>query len=229
MTRILLIVLAFLAINSSYSQDLERNYHFDLVTISNVKDYSHGFMGKVIDFINQKDSTYNLFIKVNGLNNEATLNDRKKKQIIKFDVDEDFDYKTIDDLNKLSNSKLFTVVVHSKHKSYKNSTEDFEYELDSINNKTIVHLTRFKNKKRKKIISEHYHFLSVNNIYDGTSSSNYKNYILENHSLRIADNQELEKILHLKDGKIWLETQYISKKIVDFNFKFKIDEVYPKR
>ncbi|WP_417289474.1 hypothetical protein [Corallibacter sp.] len=229
MTRILLIVLAFLAINSSYSQDLERNYHFDLVTISNVKDYSHGFMGKVIDFINQKDSTYNLFIKVNGLNNEATLNDRKKKQIIKFDVDEDFDYKTIDDLNKLSNSKLFTVVVHSKHKSYKNSTEDFEYELDSINNKTIVHLTRFKNKKRKKIISEHYHFLSVNNIYDGTSSSNYKNYILENHSLRIADNQELEKILHLKDGKIWLETQYISKKIVDFDFKFKIDEVYPKR
>lgn len=229
MTRILLIVLAFLAINSSYSQDLERNYHFDLVTISNVKDYSHGFMGKVIDFINQKDSTYNLFIKVNGLNNEATLNDRKKKQIIKFDVDEDFDYKTIDDLNKLSNSKLFTVVVHSKHKSYKNSTEDFEYELDSINNKTIVHLTRFKNKKRKKIISEHYHFLSVNDIYDGTNSSNYKNYILENHSLRIADNQELEKILHLKDGKIWLETQYISKKIVDFNFKFKIDEVYPKR
>ncbi|WP_418509553.1 hypothetical protein [Corallibacter sp.] len=229
MTRILLIVLAFLAINSSYSQDLERNYHFDLVTISNVKDYSHGFMGKVIDFINQKDSTYNLFIKVNGLNNEATLNDRKKKQIIKFDVDEDFDYKTIDDLNKLSNSKLFTVVVHSKHKSYKNSTEDFEYELDSINNKTIVHLTRFKNKKRKKIISEHYHFLSVNNIYDGTSSSNFKNYILENHSLRIADNQELEKILHLKDGKIWLETQYISKKIVDFDFKFKIDEVYPKR
>ncbi|WP_418511904.1 hypothetical protein [Corallibacter sp.] len=229
MTRILLIVLAFLAINSSYSQDLERNYHFDLVTISNVKDYSHGFMGKIIDFINQKDSTYNLFIKVNGLNNEATLNDRKKKQIIKFDVDEDFDYKTIDDLNKLSNSKLFTVVVHSKHKSYKNSTEDFEYELDSINNKTIVHLTRFKNKKRKKIISEHYHFLSVNNIYDGTSSSNFKNYILENHSLRIADNQELEKILHLKDGKIWLETQYISKKIVDFDFKFKIDEVYPKR
>jgi hypothetical protein len=35
--------------------------------------------------------------------------------------------------------------------------------------------------------------------------------------------------LHLKDGKIESQIDFVEIKKVDFNFKFEIEEVYPKR
>ena len=227
MIRILFLVLTFLVTNLTFSQDLNRNYYFDFITITDTKDYTNGFNGKNIHFINQKDSTYSLYMRLNNSYKEVTLNDKERKQSIKFDID--FEYKSVEDLNKLSNSKLYTVVNYSKRKKHKNYVEDFEFERDSISNITIVHLTSYKNKKRKKIINEHYYFFGLNDNYDLDKPNSIKNYVLEKYNLKIADNKHLDKTIHLKNGKISRETNNIYTKLIDFNFEFKIDEVYPKR
>ncbi|WP_191860140.1 hypothetical protein [Hanstruepera ponticola] len=228
MIRVFLLVLVFVTSNLTFSQDnLKRSYYFDVVTISNTKNYSNGFMGKTILFQNQKDSTYSLYMRINNSMREVRLSDRKEKNSISFDMN--FEYKSVEDLNKLNNSKLYTVVNYGKSKNYKNYVEEFEFETDSINHKTIIHLTSFKNSKRKKIISEHYYFFGLNDNYDINSPNSIKNYVSETYNLKIADHKHLEKIIHLEDGKISYESNNIIIDLIDFNFEFKIDEVYPKR
>ncbi|MBC7525586.1 MAG: hypothetical protein H7239_14270 [Flavobacterium sp.] len=177
--------------------------------------------------MNTKDSTYSLLIKMNDNVKGATLDDHKKKRVINFDVN--FDYNKVEDLNKLNNSKLYTVIIYENQKKYKNFVEVFEYEKDTINNQILVHLTQFKNSKKKKIINEHYYYFSNKDNIESLYKNNVKDYLLKKYNLFEIKNFNLEKIVCVIDGKINSETVYLESKKIDFNFIFKIDELFPKR
>ena len=44
----------------------------------------------------------------------------------------------------------------------RNNVEEIKYELDSVKNEYIVHIIKFKNHKKKKIVSEKYFFFKPN-------------------------------------------------------------------
>ena len=226
MKNFILLFLVFNVTHISFSQETNMSYYFNYMTTSNDKDYSINFIGKTIFITNQNDATYNLLIRANGIINEATITDYKNKLIIKFDLN--FNFEKIEDLNKLSNSKLYTVVEFSKSRIYKDFVEDFEFEKDTINSNTIVHLTQFKNKKRKKIINENFYFFGNNNNVETSNKNSIKNYISNRYNLKFNDNENIEKILHLHDGKIARETNIVAINFIDFKFDFKIDKIYPK-
>lgn len=211
---------------ASFSQEKKLSYYFDFYSVQKTKDYRTGFKGKIITFLNTKDSTYNLNITEENNIKKAILFDTKNKRTVKFDVD--FNFEKIEDLNKLSNSKLYTVVEYVYPKKYKKYVEDSEFEKDTITNKTIVHLTRYKNKKKKKIINEHYYFYGSNDNLNAYKNNSLKKYMLKKHKLKFTDNENVEKILCIEDGKIASENIYVENKNVDFNFAFPIDDVYPK-
>ncbi len=202
------------------------SYYFNQVIKNNYKDYGIKFNGSTINFRNQKDSTYLLQISINGSKKEATISDLKNRLLIKFDVD--FDYKNISDLHKLSNSKLYTKVGYGKIKHFKNTREEFEFVNDTVTNKKIIHLTQFKNKTSKKIVNEHYYFFGKNQNLTNTSKKSLKHYLANKYNIIFENDENLEKILHLKDGKISSETEILYIEETDFNFTFKIDEVFPK-
>jgi len=202
------------------------NYYFNQVTESNYKNYGTNFNGSIISFQNQNDSTYILQIRNNGSKRDAEITDYKNKLRIRFDVN--FKYKNIEDLNKLSNSKLYTVVEFIKGKQFKEFREEFEFENDTVSNKKIVHLTQFKNKTSKKKINEHYYFFRKNKNLTNTNKRSVKNYLTDKYKLVFNDEENLEKVLHLHEGKISTETEILYVMTVDFDFNFKIDEVYPK-
>lgn len=203
------------------------SYYFDSSVVYKYKNYSTHFNGKMIYFMNTKDSTYSLLIKMNDNVKGATLDDHKKKRVINFDVN--FDYNKVEDLNKLNNSKLYTVIIYENQKKYKNFVEVFEYEKDTINNQILVHLTQFKNSKKKKIINEHYYYFSNKDNIESLYKNNVKDYLLKKYNLFEIKNFNLEKIVCVIDGKINSETVYLESKKIDFNFIFKIDEIFPKR
>jgi hypothetical protein len=208
----------------SFSQE-KMSYYFDYYSISNYKNYGAKLDNLMVNVLNEKDSTYTLLL--NYSSKEATLNDRKNRQLIKFVFD--FKFEKIEDLNKLTNPKLYTQVQTIRGRRFKKFVEDFEYENDSLTGKTIVHLTSYRKKKRKKIINEHYYYFGDNvNTVDSHKKS-IKNYLLNKYKLKDLKNLNIEKVLHLKDGKIESQIDFVEIKKVDFNFKFEIEEVYPKR
>lgn len=207
-----------------FSQNKEMSYYFDYLSITNNKFYSKKFNGKIFSFKNTKDSSYVLVLRANDTLKEAILDDHKKKIIIKFDVN--FDFKTIEDLKKLNNSKLYTVVEYEYPKKYRKSVELIEYERDSLTKKTIVHLTRYKNKRKKEIINEFYYYFG--NDLKNENNIVMKKYLLKKHNFKLLENENLEKILVLKNGKIDSETTFLETKSIDYKFEFPIDDVYPK-
>lgn len=102
-----IIILIFL-LNSffAFSQKKQQSYYFDCAITSNYKNYIYSRDEKLITFKNTKDSTYQLSISYGKTYKEATRNDFNKRELIKFDVN--FDYNNVNDLKKLVNSKLFT-------------------------------------------------------------------------------------------------------------------------
>lgn len=220
-----LIAFSFLFLSYfSFSQE-KMSYHFDYYSISNYKNYGAKLDNVMVNVLNEKDSTYSLLL--NYSNKEAILNDRKNRQLIKFTFD--FKFEKIQDLNKLTNSRLYTKVIYSSRKKYKNLVRDFEYEKDTLTNKTIAHLTFYKNKKRKKIINEHYYFFGYDAKTFDTHSKSIKKFLITTYDLDVIKDLNIEKILHLEDGKISSETNFIEIKKTDFTFEFKVDDVYPKR
>ena len=213
-------------VNNAFSQRDKKSYYFNYSSISEYKNYPTQFNGKLINFRNTKDSTYYLQIGINGSKKEAIITDYKNKLIIKFDVN--FEYQNSDDLKKLSNSKLYTVVHFEKNKQYKKAVEEIEYEKDSITNNTIVHITRFANNKRKKIIGEHYYFFGNIENSGSIHKKSIKNYIIDKYNIVLKENENLTKILSLKEGKIESESIFLDIKSEDINFEFPIDDVFPK-
>lgn len=226
MKRYLLLLFIFIQ-SFAFSQNEKVSYHFDFMAMNNFKDYKQDKKGKQIYLYNSKDTTYFLSILYLDNSKYALITDYKKKHIIKFDVN--FNYENIEDLNKLSNVRLYKEVFFEKSKKYKNSVETFEFEKDSTNqNNVIVHLTKFKNKKKKKIIEEHYYFYGKTDYPDIISKESLKNKLVEKYDIEIIKNLNLYKILHLDDGKLSIDTEVLETKIIDFNFQFTIDDVFPK-
>jgi hypothetical protein len=220
------ILFLFLLSNNTFSQQNRKSYYFNYSSVSEYKIYQNQFNGKLIDFRNTKDSTYYLQIAINGSKKEAIIADYKNKLIIKFDVN--FEYQNSNDLKKLSNSKLYTVVNFGKNIKYKKAVEFIEYEKDSITNKTIVHITRFANKKRKKIISELYCFFENMENVSSNHKKSIKNYLIDKHNIILKESENLTKVLCLKEGKIESESHFLEIKSEDVNFEFSIDNVFPK-
>ncbi|MCF6130243.1 hypothetical protein L1S35_11210 [Flavobacterium sp. AS60] len=214
----------FLISNISSSQD-KFSYYFDSMTVQQISDYKNNFDDEFIFLRNSKDSTYSLTVRIGKIKKEASLIDDKKKWLVRFDID--FDYQQLEDLNKLTNNMLYTNFrPRRRGKVYKNFVEDFKFEKDTINNETIVHLKRFKNKKKKKIIWDHYYFFGKrNNVYD-TKKNSIKNYLNAKYNLDL-NTFNLEKVYHLEDGKLAIKTEEIKQESIDFNFSFKTDAVFP--
>jgi hypothetical protein len=221
------VLLFFLCVieQHAFSQK-ESSYYFDNMVVECFKNYENGFDGKIILLNNLKDSTYNLAIRLSDKVTDATITDRHKKQIIKFDAYRDF--KGLEDIHKLFNSQLYKVVIFDHPKQYRHYVEDFEYERDSANNKITVHLTQYKNKKRRKIINEHYYFFGTAPDCKSYSNNSMKNYIYRKYKIDFSQDCNLQKILHLTNGKINAETQIAEIKKIDFTYTFPIDNVFPK-
>lgn len=213
----------FLIHNISFSQD-KLSYYFDNMTVEQISDYKNNFDDKFIFLRNSKDSTYVLTVRIGKIKKEASLLDDRKKWLVRFDID--FDYQQIEDLNKLTNSMLYAGLQPHRNRVYKNFVEDFKFEKDTINNETIVHLKRFKNKKRKKIISDHYYFFGKKSYAFNIKKNPIKNYLIATYNLDL-NGFDLEKIYCLEDGKLASKTEDIFKESIDFNFSFKIDAVFP--
>ncbi len=220
MKKIFLLFLYFTI--CSFSQEKEYKYHFDYFTKFNVKIYSDNRDFDTYIFKNSKDSTYSLELRYSIIDTIASILDYKANQMIKFDADFKFD--KISDLEKLKISKLYKRVYFNKIKR-KKFHEEMQYEHDTINNQIIVHITQFKNSKKKKIINEHYCFFAKNDNIKPIIKSIFKDNLIDKYKLEILDNYNLEKTLHLIDGKI--DSQYLTCKIekVDYNFSFKIEEI----
>lgn len=190
------------------------------MSVEHRNDYKNNFDGKLIFLSNSNDSTYIMAVKIGKSLKEATISDHKKRWLIKFEMD--FEYQHIEDLNQLSNSRLYTGLRSVRRKSNKNAVEDFKFERDTINNETIVHIKRFKNSKRKKTIFDHYYFFGKkSNVYDAKKNS-IKNYLIDKYNLDL-NAFNLEKVYHLEDGKLAMKSEDIQNESIDFNFNFKID------
>jgi hypothetical protein len=156
----------------------------------------------------------------------ASLSDHKKSFIINFNVD--FKYNNVEDLKKLNNIRLYRYVGFTKGKRYKKYIEDFEYEIDSINNQTLVHLTQYKNSKRKKIINEHYYYFSNKDNIKSIEKNNMKDYLLNKYNLLEIKNQNLEKTICVVDGKKQSENEILKITKIDYTFSFTPDQIFPK-
>ncbi|MFN8274639.1 MAG: hypothetical protein U0X58_07130 [Flavobacteriaceae bacterium] len=202
------------------------SYQFTSVNTMHIKNYERNLDVKRIEFTNNQDSTYNLSINIYENSKTAMLMDYKKKVMIGFQIN--FDYQQIEDLNKLKNPILFTSVKSTKDKEYKNAVEEVEAQIDSADNqKTIVHTIKYKNDQKKKIVYESYSFFDNNAKLNNDRNVQFKNYLVDQYHLNQIKNQYLEKILILYKGKIDKQIDFLDFSKTDFKFEFKIEETMP--
>lgn len=202
------------------------SYRFTSINTIHIKDYGHDNELKRIEFTNDQDSTYNLAISIYENSKTAMLMDYKKKVMVGFQID--FDFQKIEDLNKLKNPILFTSVKSTREKKYKNSVEEVEVQIDSVDaQKTIVHTTKYKNDQKKKIVYESYLFFGNNAKLNNPKNDSPKNYLIQKHHLYQIKNQYLEKLLILYKGKIDKQIDFLDISKTDFKFDFKIEETMP--
>lgn len=224
MSRVL-IVLLFCFLNSVNSQTVERNYHFDNYKIISYKNFRYKYDYKYFSFKNSKDSTYNLEIGYSDNNKRKScfLRDWERKELIRFDID--FVFMNKDDLAKLKNPAFVKIPSKTSNYSVFNKRyEKIEFEKDSINNKTIVHLIRFKDGSLKKILHDEYYFFGINKEINSKDLYSMKNYFNNSYNIGIPQDEDLEKILRLKDGKIESQTDYIKIVNIDYNPNLKIEK-----
>lgn len=211
-----------------FSQKKERrSYKFDTYQLREIKDYLKNDFYTSHLFENSKDTTYVLELKF-GKEKKATLFIKDSKpEIIEFDVN--FDYTEPNNLNQLNNSKLFTEVNRKKRKRFEDFVEEMRFENDTIDNQIIVHIIQYKNNKKKRVINNHYYFLSNKNKEIKLESNNdLVKYLINKYNLTILEGLKLDRIMHLMDNKLFLDTYFIKKEKIDFLFNFEIDEVNPK-
>ena len=221
MKNIFLLAL-FICNNASAQKELA--YQFDTIKIENIIA-SGWYNGRMATFKNSQDSTYYLIIKSVSRGSEAQLMDSKKKRLIHFTGG--FEYKTPEDLENLTQTMMFRNISLSKQERYNKWVEDFSYVVDSINNKIIVHLINYTNKRRKKIFNNHYYFFGTGSAYK--KQTPISKYLTEKYKLEFAPGVELEKIQHLVDGKITSESRVIAIENVNVDFTFKINQIFGER
>jgi hypothetical protein len=209
-----------------FSQNEKMSYYFDTSSESNVKQYKINLFSKVIYFTNSKDSTYTMSIYENKDSIYARLFDYKKSILVNFELQSS--YNNTNDLNKLINSRLYKYLTYTRERINKKNFEDFEYEMDTVNNQTLVHLTLFKNKKRKKIINEHYYYFTNKENIISFSNNNLKEYLLRKYNLIEIKNQNLEKTICVENGKKSTENEIVNIKKIDYSFSFIADQIFPK-
>lgn len=218
-------VILFFFFNAiAFSQE-KMSYYFDSCKELNLNRYDIKLNSKVIYFSNSKDSTYSMSLFQKKDSVYANLYNFKKKILINFSVD--FKYNNVEDLKKLKKSRLYQYVTYIREKKNKKYIEDFEYEIDSINKETLVHITQHKNNKRKKIINEHYYYFSNNENIKKFYKDNMKDYLVNKYNLIYIKNQNLEKIICVIDGKKQSETEILKITKIDYTFSFTPDQVYP--
>ena len=224
--RIILLILIFYTNTFLYSQNKEMSYYFDSCTEYNQNQYDIKLYSKINHFRNTKDSTYSMSIFQKKDSVYASLYDHNKNILVNFSVD--FKYNNVNDFEKLNNIRLFQNVAYSKGKKYKKYIEDFEYENDSVNNQTLVHLTQYKNSKRKKIINEHYYYFSNKDNIKSIEKNNMKDYLIRKYNLLEIKNKNLEKSICVVDGKKQSENEILKITKIDYTFSFTPDQVFPK-
>ena len=227
----IIITYLFLFCSVIFAQESQnRSYNFDTYKLLEIKNYGNNSFYESHQFSNSKDTTYVLELKYGKDKNEATLFiEKEKPEIIKFDLN--FNYSELDDLNELNNSKLYTDIIRkNKQTRSKDFVEEMRFENDTIDNQVIVHLKQFKNNKKKKIINEHYYFLSNknNDLKIDTRKNAVVNYLIEKYDLKIVKGLKLDRIMHLYEGKLFLDTYFQKYEKIDFLFNFKIEEVNTK-
>lgn len=223
--RIILLLLFFCTTTFLFSQNKEMSYYFDSCIEFDLKNYSTNLFARINYFRNTKDSTYSMSLFQKKDTIYASLYDRKKNILVKFNVDSK--YSGVEDLKKFHNSRLYNYVGYTKGKKYKNHVESFEYEYDSIKNQTLVHIIHYKNSKRKKIINEHYYYFSTKENIISLDKNDVKNYIMKNHNIPEIQNQNLEKTICVVNGKKQSESETVKITKIDYTFSFTPDQVYP--
>jgi hypothetical protein len=198
MKKIVFFIFFILCFNS-YSQKMEElNYSFDYFTIYSFKENLSDTLNntKEIYFSNSKDSSYILFVTTSkDTISRAILTDYKNKRKLFY---KDHIYP-----NKINDIKLFNSATYVKYDldhciKAKNSVYTIEY--SSIDNKNLIKITRFKNKRRKKIINESF--------FETTPSEITKN---QHYNLGIlATSLWCEKFI-LKNNEIITNSYFIEK------------------
>ncbi|MES2543977.1 MAG: hypothetical protein V4548_03765 [Bacteroidota bacterium] len=202
------------------------SYYFDtFIELKNTR-YFDNSNTQVIIYKNSKDSSYKLQVFTLKDSVYADLYDYKQSLLIKYSVDETF--KNSRDLNKLKNIRIYKNVTYHKEKKQKELFEDFEFERDTIKNQTLVHITKYKNSKRKKIVYENYYDFTNNKNIVYSNENSLKNHLLEKYNLLDIKNQNLETNIIVIDGKKHSETKFLKVNKIDYTYTFTINKVLPR-
>ena len=197
----------------------QEKYHFDNYVVSNVKNYKSGYTDKLIEIFNHKDSTYTLQIQYKNNKRKALLFDYKNKKINLFIMD--FDFKRLSSIKKLDNpfQKYNPNLTNKKDVQGK---EIVEFENDTIKNTKIVHLTNYKDEDKSLILNEYYYFFSLKKEMNFDESVNLKLKLIKKFNIEFKDDENLYRILSLKDGKIMVDTEFLSYVNEEVDFKFDV-------
>ena len=209
----LLVLFALISLKVSSQED----YHFDNYVILNVKNYKNGYNGKLIEILNHKDSTYILQIQ----EKIAFLTDYSKKKLNIFQ--KNFDFKKLTSIKKLDNAyQTYNPNITNK-KVISKGIEIMEYENDTVQNTKIIHLTQYKDQEKNLILSEHYYFFSLKKEMNFDESTILKIKFKKKFNIEFKEDENLYKILSLKDGKIIVDTEFLSFVNEEVDFKFDVN------
>ncbi|WP_329806550.1 hypothetical protein [Flavobacterium facile] len=216
MRKVFLLFLLFSV--CTFSQKKDYSFYFDYFSKVSSKIYGNVINEDAYIFKNSKDSTYFLELRYSKTDTIAQIHIKNKNDIIKFKID--FKYEKISDLNKLKDPILYETVIPGSPKKYKNFHEVMEHEIDSINDQVLVHITQYKNKKKNKIINEHYYYFSKKDNIEPVEIPIFKNNLISKYKLDILVNYNFEKQLCLIDDKLSSEftIQKIEKISSNLNF-----------
>lgn len=210
-----------------FSQENERrSYSFDTFTSSIITFYESIVLRNDYVFVtNEKDESYYLSINNNLMS--ASLIDINLNKIFHFKlkkrVEKIVDLKQLDTVFYNSKSNL-NCNCNLSEKSEKPIVEKIEYERDTINKKFIVHRIIYKNKKKKKINLEKYFIFKENPNTANIDKTVYSNFLSDKSNIPFTENDDLEKVIDVKDGKIMVEYEYLFTRKENITLNFIVKE-----
>jgi hypothetical protein len=210
-----------------FSQENEkRSYSFNTFTSSIITYYGSKIYRNNYVFVkNEKDENY--YLSINNDLMTATLNDFTLNKIFHFKlkkrVEKIVDLKQLDTAFYNPKSKLHCNC-NSSEKSEKPIVEEIEYERDTINKKFIVHRMTYKNNKKKKIIHEDYFIFKENTNTANIDKTVSSKFFSDKFNIPFTDNDDLEKIIEIKDGKKMEEYEYVFTKKENITLNFIVKE-----
>ncbi|MEC4004352.1 hypothetical protein OX283_006770 [Flavobacterium sp. SUN052] len=200
----------------------QEKYHFDNYLTSHVKNYQSGYDDELIEVMNRMDSTLLLVIQIKGDKKIVTLNDLKKEKIFIFNMD--FKFKNLKSLKKLDSPVKFNKHNTKKIEDSIGITEVAEFENDTIKNTKIVHLTKFLLSDKTKIYREYFYFFEIKKEFNFEESLKLKLKLNKKFNIEFKEDENLYKILSLKEGKILIDTEFKDYVNEEFDLNFVVDE-----